>query len=95
MKIRVPIIRTASDTPGTTRFNIGINLQPRERAQLTKEMRRRGNLNWAPPTEEVVVESSEESAHIMKEPPKGEQAIVGRTPITIKRRESKKEASND
>jgi len=37
------------------------------------------------------VEKRPEIVHIMKEPPVGEQAIIGKTPVTIKRRKIKKE----
>jgi hypothetical protein len=37
------------------------------------------------------VEKRPEIVHIMKEPPVGEQAIIGKTPVTIKRRKTKKE----
>ena len=65
MRAKVPVIRTASDTP-TGRFNVGINLRAEERAKLVKLMRKRGNHSWEPSTEEIVIETSDEIVRLMQ-----------------------------
>ena len=65
MRAKVPVIKTASDTP-TGRFNVGINLRKAERDILKKMMAKRGNHSWEPPTAEVVIEPSEEIRRIME-----------------------------
>ena len=76
MRAKLPIIKTASES-GPTRFNIGVNLRPAEREKLIKLMRKRGNSEWQPSVDEIVIESSRESAKLMQEPPVGRQAIIG------------------
>ena len=66
MRAKVPVIRTASDTPGPTRFNVGINLRAEERKVLIKLMAKRGNHSWEPSTEEIVIEPSDEIRHLME-----------------------------
>ena len=66
MRAKVPVIRTASDTPGPSRFNVGINLRKAERDILKKMMAKRGNHSWEPSTEEIVIEPSEEIRRIME-----------------------------
>jgi len=83
------IIRTTSDTPQPTRFRVWDKITSEEQLALLQEMKKRGNKNWNPGGV-IEVESSKEIVHIMKEPPVGEQAIIGRTPVTIKRRKRKK-----
>ena len=65
MRAKVPVIKTASDTP-TGRFNVGINLRKAERDILKKMMAKRGNHSWEPSTEEIVIEPSEEIRRIME-----------------------------
>ena len=65
MRAKVPVIKTASDTP-TGRFNVGINLRDEERAKLVKLMRKRGNHSWEPSTEEIVIETSDEIVRLME-----------------------------
>ena len=43
MRAKVPVIKVASDTPGPSRFNVGINLRKAERDILKKMMAKRGN----------------------------------------------------
>ncbi len=68
MKIRVPVIRTASDTPGPTRFRVWDILSEANQARLVGLMAQRGNHSWNP-GEIVEVESSREIERIMQEPP--------------------------
>ena len=65
MRAKVPVIKTASDTP-TGRFNVGINLRKAERDILKKMMAKRGNHSWEPPTAEVVIEPSDEIVRLMQ-----------------------------
>ncbi len=65
MRAKVPVIKTASDTP-TGRFNVGVNLRAEERAKLVKLMRKRGNHSWEPSTEEIVIETSDEIVRLMQ-----------------------------
>lgn len=53
------IIRTASATPGPTRFRLWDMLPAASQAALTAEMRRRGYLDWNP-GDVIEVEPSEE-----------------------------------
>jgi hypothetical protein len=66
MRAKVPVIRTASDTPGPSRFNVGINLRKAERDILKKMMAKRGNHSWEPPTAEIVIETSDEIVRLMQ-----------------------------
>jgi hypothetical protein len=65
MRAKVPVIKTASDTP-TGRFNVGINLRKAERDILKKMMAKRGNHSWEPPTAEIVIEPSDEIVRLMQ-----------------------------
>ena len=77
--MRAPKItpRIITETTGPSRFNVGINLRPAERAALVKLMQKRGNASWEPPTDEVVVENLTTIANIMQQAPVGKQAIIG------------------
>jgi hypothetical protein len=59
------IIITASATPVPTRFLLWDMLPAANQAALTAEMRRRGNLDWAP-DDVIEVESSAEIERIMQ-----------------------------
>ena len=66
MRAKLPIIKTASDTPGPARFSLWDKLKTEEeRAYLIKLMRKRGNIDWQP-DEVIEIESSDEIRHIME-----------------------------
>jgi hypothetical protein len=75
MRANLPVIKTASDTPGSTRFRVWDILSEANRAQLVHLMRKRGNSEWNP-GEVIEIESKKEIAKIMEQPPVGKQAIV-------------------
>jgi hypothetical protein len=59
------IIRTASATPGPTRFRLWEMISEREQDEPRDEMRRRGYLDWSP-DDVIEVETSEEIGHLMQ-----------------------------
>jgi len=65
MTIRVPVIKTASDTLGPTRFRVWDILSEANQARLVNLMRKRGNSEWNP-GDVIEVESSREIERIMK-----------------------------
>lgn len=69
------IIRTASATPGPTRFRLWDMLPEANRAAIAAEMRRRGYLDWNP-GDVIEVEPSEEIERIMQQRPVGAQAVI-------------------
>jgi len=72
----MPKIICSSSESGPTRFKFWDALKTEEeRDYLIKLMRKKGNTDWQP-DEVIEVESSQEAARIMQEPPKGRQAII-------------------
>lgn len=69
------IIRTASATPGPTRFRLWDMLPAANQAAIAAEMRRRGNLDWTP-GDVIEVEPSEEIGKLMRQRPVGAQAVI-------------------
>jgi hypothetical protein len=77
MRAKLPIIKAASNEPGPTRYSLWEKLKTEEEKDyLIKLMRKRGNRDWQP-DEVIEIESSQEAARLMQEPPKGRQAIIG------------------
>ena len=65
MRAKVPVIKTASDTP-TGRFNVGLNQSESVKRKLEKLMIKKGNLDWRIPRDEVVIEPSDEIVRLMQ-----------------------------
>lgn len=68
MRAKLPIIKTASDTPGPTRFRVWDILSEANQARLVNLMRKRGNSEWNP-GDVIEVESSREIVKLMQELP--------------------------
>jgi len=80
----MPKIICSSSDPKPTTFKFWEMLSEASKLKLIQAMRKKGNLDWQP-EEEIEIESSQEAARIMTERPVGTQAIIGKTPVTIKR----------
>ena len=69
MRVRVPVIHTASDTPGPTRDRLWDKLKTEaEKDFLIGLMRRRGNSEWNP-GEVIEIETPREIVKLMEERP--------------------------
>ena len=66
MRAKVPVIKVASDTPGPSRFNVGLNQSESVKRKLEKLMIKKGNLDWRIPRDEVVIEPSDEIVRLMQ-----------------------------